>query len=131
MFGAIGDSAPDRWGRALMRRMERRRAKHEGQAPRTLHEMDYLLLVDDEARAGALPFAETEGGPFLRQEEVKRISPLVELPRRPTFSCGATPKGSIFMPRGLCFNRSAVCRIRPQRYAYGRTLQHTAKSSPG
>ena len=23
MFGAIGDSAPDRWGRALMRRMER------------------------------------------------------------------------------------------------------------
>ena len=24
MFGAIGDSAPDRWGRALMRRMERR-----------------------------------------------------------------------------------------------------------
>jgi serine/threonine-protein kinase HipA len=27
MFGAIGDSAPDRWGRVLMRRMERRRAK--------------------------------------------------------------------------------------------------------
>jgi serine/threonine-protein kinase HipA len=24
MFGAIGDSAPDRWGRSLMRRMERR-----------------------------------------------------------------------------------------------------------
>ena len=38
-------------GRALMRRMKRQRAKHEGQAPRTLHEMDYLLLVDDEARA--------------------------------------------------------------------------------
>jgi serine/threonine-protein kinase HipA len=64
-----------------MRRMERRRAEHEGQAPRTLHEMDYLLLVDDEARAGALRFAETEGGPFLRQEEVKRIPPLVELPK--------------------------------------------------
>jgi serine/threonine-protein kinase HipA len=81
MFGAIGDSAPDRWGRALMRRMERRRAEREGQAPRTLHEMDYLLLVDDEARVGALRFAETEGGPFLRQEEVKRIPPLVELPK--------------------------------------------------
>src|ERR1700681_2844615 len=63
MFGAIGDSAPDRWGRALMRRMERRRAEHEEPAPRTLHEMDYLLLVDDEARAGALRFSETEGGP--------------------------------------------------------------------
>ena len=58
MFGAIGDSAPDRWGRALMRRMERRRAEHEKQTPRTLHEIDYLLLVDDEARAGALRFAE-------------------------------------------------------------------------
>jgi len=29
MFGAIGDSAPDRWGRALMRRAERRRAERE------------------------------------------------------------------------------------------------------
>lgn len=80
MFGAIGDSAPDRWGRALMRRMERRRAEREKQTPRTLHEIDYLLLVDDEARAGALRFAETEGGPFLRQEEARRIPPLVELP---------------------------------------------------
>jgi len=35
MFGAIGDSAPDRWGRALMRRMERRRAEHEGQVFRS------------------------------------------------------------------------------------------------
>ncbi len=26
LFGAIGDSAPDRWGRTLMRRFERRRA---------------------------------------------------------------------------------------------------------
>jgi len=81
MFGAIGDSAPDRWGRALMRRMERRRAEREGQVPRTVHEMDYLLLVDDDARAGALRFAETEGGPFLAQEEAKRIPPLVALPK--------------------------------------------------
>lgn len=81
MFGAIGDSAPDRWGRALMRRMERRRAELEGQTPRTLHEVDYLLLVDDEARVGALRFAEHEGGPFLRQDAGKRIPPLVELPK--------------------------------------------------
>jgi serine/threonine-protein kinase HipA len=81
MFGAIGDSAPDRWGRTLMRRMERRRADAEGKAPRTLQEIDYLLLVDDEARQGALRFAETEGGPFLREEGVKRIPPLVELPK--------------------------------------------------
>ena len=80
MFGAIGDSAPDRWGRALMRRMERRGAERAGTAPRTLQEIDYLLLVDDEARQGALRFAEREGGPFLHGEGVKRIPPLFELP---------------------------------------------------
>src|SRR5580658_5647106 len=77
MFGAIGDSAPDRWGRTLMRRMERRRAEREGGAPRPLQEIDFLLLVDDEARLGALRFAEKEGGPFLREEGVKRIPPLI------------------------------------------------------
>ena len=80
MFGAIGDSAPDRWGRTLMRRMERRRAEREKHAPRTLQEIDYLLLVDDEARQGALRFAEREGGPFLREESGKRTPPLIELP---------------------------------------------------
>jgi hypothetical protein len=41
-----------------MRRMERRRAEREGGAPRTLQEIDFLLLVvDDEARLGALRFA--------------------------------------------------------------------------
>lgn len=80
MWGAIGDSAPDRWGRALMRRAERRRAERAGTAPRSLQEIDFLLLVDDEARQGALRFAEKEAGPFLREEGVKRIPPLVELP---------------------------------------------------
>ncbi|MGC2021159.1 MAG: HipA domain-containing protein, partial [Candidatus Sulfotelmatobacter sp.] len=61
--------------------MERRRAEREGGAPRTLQEIDFLLLVDDEARQGALRFAEKEGGPFLREEGVKRIPPLIELPK--------------------------------------------------
>jgi serine/threonine-protein kinase HipA len=81
MFGAIGDSAPDRWGRALMRRMERRRAEEASTAPRALREIDFLLLVDDEARMGALRFAEKQCGPFVREEGVKRIPPLVELPK--------------------------------------------------
>jgi len=81
MFGAIGDSAPDRWGRALMRRMERKQAEREGRVPRTLWEMDFLLLVDDEARPGALRFAEREEGPFLREAGAKRIPPIVELPK--------------------------------------------------
>jgi len=81
MFGAIGDSAPDRWGRALMRRAERKAAEKEGRQPRTLFEMDFLLLVDDEARAGALRFAEKEGGPFLAEPGKFRIPPIVELNR--------------------------------------------------
>ena len=54
LFGTLGDSAPDRWGRVLMRRAERRRAQGAGETPRTLMEIDYLLMVDDEARQGAL-----------------------------------------------------------------------------
>jgi serine/threonine-protein kinase HipA len=81
LFGAIGDSAPDRWGRVLMRRAERRRAERERQAPRTVREIDYLLLVDDEARQGALRFAEKEAGPFLADQTPNKIPPLIELPR--------------------------------------------------
>ena len=81
LFGAIGDSAPDRWGRVLMRRAECRCAEREQGAPRTLREMDYLLMVDDEARQGALRFSEKEGGPFLAEYGPAKIPPLIELPR--------------------------------------------------
>ena len=81
MFGAIGDSAPDRWGRALMRRAERKAAEREGRQPRTLFEIDFLLQVDDEARAGALRFSENQGGPFLAEADKFRIPPIVELNR--------------------------------------------------
>jgi len=81
LFGAMGDSAPDRWGRVLMRRAERRRAERAGETPRTLMEIDYLLMVDDEARQGALRFAKQEGGPFLAEHEAARIPPLIDLPR--------------------------------------------------
>ena len=81
LFGAIGDSAPDRWGRVLMRRAERRRAERAGQTPRTVLEIDYLLLVDDEARQGALRFAAKEGGPFLADQGAVKIPPLIDLPR--------------------------------------------------
>jgi len=56
IFGSIGDSAPDTWGRRLMQRGERRRADREGRQPRTLMEADYLLGVADVSRLGALRF---------------------------------------------------------------------------
>ena len=73
LFGALGDSAPDRWGRVLMRRAERRRADKLGETPRTLREIDYLLMVNDEARQGALRFAVQPGGPFLASTDAVPI----------------------------------------------------------
>ncbi len=80
LFGAIGDSCPDRWGRALIGRAERFQAEKEGRPPRTLNEGDILLMVDDEARQGALRFAERQGGPFLRESRGMRVPPLIEIP---------------------------------------------------
>jgi serine/threonine-protein kinase HipA len=56
IFGSLGDSAPDTWGRRLMQRAERHRAQREGRAVRTLQELDYLLGVSDVSRLGALRF---------------------------------------------------------------------------
>jgi serine/threonine-protein kinase HipA len=56
LFGSIGDSAPDTWGRRLMQRAERRRANREQRPIRTLMEADYLLGVADVSRLGALRF---------------------------------------------------------------------------
>lgn len=81
LFGAIGDSAPDRWGRVLMRRGESARAKAATEAPRTLMEADYLLGVDDEARQGALRFSLNPEGPFLTPKDKASIPPLIDLPR--------------------------------------------------
>jgi serine/threonine-protein kinase HipA len=78
LFGAIGDSAPDRWGRLLIQREERRKAREEKREPRTIGEIDYLAGVGDIARQGALRFAENEGGPFLAVG--MQIPPLVRLP---------------------------------------------------
>ena len=79
LFGAFGDSAPDRWGRNLIRRDERRRAQAEARAPRSLGEVDFLLGVGDLARQGALRFKETPDGPFLASAEGATVPPLIRL----------------------------------------------------
>jgi len=81
LFGALGDSAPDRWGRALMARAARRHAQASGNTPRTLLEIDYLLGVHDVARQGALRFSSEIGGHFLAESGTECVPPLVELPR--------------------------------------------------
>ena len=72
LFGAIGDSAPDRWGRILMRRANK--------TGRVLSEIDYLLGVNDETRQGALRFSELPNDKYLAKAENGSIPLLVRLP---------------------------------------------------
>lgn len=54
LFGAFEDCMPDRWGRNLLLREERRLARSESRAARALFESDYLVGVSDLAREGAI-----------------------------------------------------------------------------
>ena len=80
IFGSIGDSAPDTWGRRLMQRGERRRADREGRQPRTLMEADYLLGVADVSRLGALRFRNA-GEEAFQSPAVAGVPGLIELGR--------------------------------------------------
>lgn len=53
---AFADSAPDRWGRGLIEKAERLRAREEGRAPHRLDDLDFLLGVSDDTRQGALRY---------------------------------------------------------------------------
>ena len=78
--GAIGDSAPDAWGRRLMQRSERRAASRDGRAVRTLTESSYLLGVTDEIRLGALRFRWTNDPEFQAPRRAG-VPALIELGR--------------------------------------------------
>lgn len=78
MFNAFTDPAPDRWGRNLLLRRERKRAKAEGRIARTLLDVDFLTLVEDDNRLGALRFTEAGSDKFLAQTE-RAIPPLIKL----------------------------------------------------
>jgi serine/threonine-protein kinase HipA len=80
LFNAFTDPAPDRWGQTLMRRNERARARRDGRQPRTLLHADFLALVDDETRLGALRFKDAATDGFISAVG-KRIPPVIELPR--------------------------------------------------
>jgi serine/threonine-protein kinase HipA len=68
-FGIFLDSAPDRWGRLLLKRREALRAREEQRPARTLFESDFLLGVYDGHRLGALQFRLNENGPFVDDDE--------------------------------------------------------------
>lgn len=65
--GALADCAPDRWGRELRKREERRLAQQQERAVRSLDDLDFLVGVRDDLRQGDLRIAvdgtfERDGG---------------------------------------------------------------------
>jgi len=79
LFGAFADSSPDRWGRTLIQRAERARARAAATAPRSISEVDLLLGVRDDLRQGALRFRLSDQAPFLATED-SGIPILTDLP---------------------------------------------------
>ncbi|NQX03751.1 type II toxin-antitoxin system HipA family toxin [Rathayibacter sp. VKM Ac-2856] len=75
---AFSDSAPDRWGRNLVEKAERIRAREEGRAPRRLDDVDFLLGVSDDTRQGALRYRVSGSEAFVG--EPSTVPPLLSLP---------------------------------------------------
>lgn len=78
-FGLFLDSAPDRWGRVLMKRNEALRAREEDREPRPFFETDFLLGVSDQLRIGGLRFKTDPQGPFLYDDRDLTIPPWTSL----------------------------------------------------
>lgn len=79
-FGVFADSSPDRWGRLLMdRRHERELRSGLKPAGSRLFETDYLLLVHDLYRVGALRFRLDDAGPFLDERIGVAAPPFAEI----------------------------------------------------
>lgn len=78
-FGIFLDSCPDRWGRVLMQRRERLRAKDNNLSIKKLQESDYLLGVYDGNRMGALRFKTSQDGPFLDDDKALATPPVTSL----------------------------------------------------
>lgn len=79
IFGVFADASPDRWGRLLMNKKERKIADKESRKPRRLNESDFLMGVYDETRMGGLRFKLEENGNFLSNDEETAVPPWATL----------------------------------------------------
>lgn len=81
IFAFLSDCMPDRWGRTILLRQERRRAMKAGETPRALLEADFLLGVNDIVRQGSLQFSMPGGSPssFLGGQNVPSLQALGRL----------------------------------------------------
>ena len=74
-FGLFLDSAPDRWGRTLMRRREVIAARAENRSSRVLTEADFLMGIYDGNRMGALRFKHSPEGGFMDNNKALATPP--------------------------------------------------------
>ncbi|GAB3816912.1 HipA domain-containing protein [Kribbella italica] len=79
LFHSFADSSPDRWGKALITKGERQRARIAGSTPRTLSEFSYLLGVRDDLRQGAIRFA-LPGTQTFMADDTTGVPALTDLP---------------------------------------------------
>lgn len=79
LFPAFADSSPDRWGRNLLLRRERVRAREQATTARSFGEFDLLVGVRDDLRQGALRFRTDDDPTFLAPDTVG-VPLLVDLP---------------------------------------------------
>lgn len=79
LFGSMGDSAPDRWGRRLIQQAHRKGLPGYPPVSGALGEGHYLLGVNDKARMGALRYSTDGGETFWHTDEGADIPPMIDL----------------------------------------------------
>ena len=79
IFGVFADASPDRWGRILMKKRERKLADKENRKPRALYDSDFLLGVYDESRMGGIRFKLEDDGDFLSNDKETAAPPWATL----------------------------------------------------
>lgn len=77
MAPVFTDSSPDRWGRTLLERREAVAARAEGRSRRSLGEWEFLMLVSDASRMGALRFRDADGR--LLDDDTAAVPPMTRL----------------------------------------------------
>ncbi|SRR6056297_2597482 len=75
-FGMFLDSAPDRWGRLLIKRRNALKNKERVNQTAFFHESDFLLAVSDLTRMGALRFKTEKNGSFLAHSNHLDVPPV-------------------------------------------------------
>lgn len=79
IFGVFADASPDRWGRILMTKKERKLADRESRKPRKLNDSDFLMGVYDETRMGGIRFKSDLDGEFLSNDKETATPPWASL----------------------------------------------------